>query len=294
MSRFTSRFFVAAAAFLLLAGSAAIQAQPSPTPTPGPAAGPGPWSAAHPLWFDLNGDGTPQPNELTGSPTLQTVGCTVVTGYPTVIGSSQSPCANVYEDAGIGGSVMRPNGVMQTLESNADGTQFTFNEVPYSPPAKAHGVAPLATMTATGTGQLLDQNNDGIYDALRVQGSNSSGAVPQTMISLVPKDATGDGRPDYITVPWTTSGAGMLGVATDATPQIYVPLTDTNGDGWADTITVQVANGGVTTATGPPLSGAALADGAAIPSASSFGLFVFAAAVVALGVTLLRGTIAAS
>ena len=84
MSRFTSRFFVAAAAFLLLAGSAAIQAQPSPTPTPGPAAGPGPWSAAHPLWFDLNGDGTPQPNELTGSPTLQTVGCTVVTGYPTV------------------------------------------------------------------------------------------------------------------------------------------------------------------------------------------------------------------
>jgi hypothetical protein len=294
MSRFTSRFFVAAAAFLLLAGSFAVLAQPSPTPTPAPSAGPGPWSAAHPLWFDLNGDGTPQPSELTGSPTLQTAGCTVVTGYPTVIGSSQSPCADVVSTTGIAGSVIRPGGSTQSLSASPDGTQFTFTETPFAPPARAHGVAPLATMTASGTGQLLDQNNDGIYDALQVQGSNSAGAVPQTRISLLPKDATGDGRPDYITVPWTTSGAGMLGVATGATPQIYVPLTDTNGDGWPDTITVQVANGGVMTTTGPPLSGAALADGAAIPSASSFGLFVFAAAVVALGVTLLRGTIAAS
>ena len=86
----------------------------------------------------------------------------------------------------------------------------------------------------------------------------------------------------------------MLGVYTDSTPQIYVPLTDTNEDGWPDTVTVQVANGGLETTTGPPVSGPALANGAAIPSASTLGLFVFAAAVVALGVKLLRGTIVAS
>ncbi|HYN43448.1 MAG TPA: hypothetical protein VE129_16850, partial [Thermoanaerobaculia bacterium] len=113
-------------------------------------------------------------------------------------------------------------------------------------------------------------------------------------MSLVKRDVTGDGRPDYITVPWTTGGAGMLGVYTDTTPQIYFPLTDTNQDGWPDTITVQVAGGGLSTTAGPPVSGAALANGAPIPSASTLGLFVFAAAVVALGVKLLRGTIVAS
>ena len=60
-----------------------------------------------------------------------------------------------------------------------------------------------------------------------------------------------------------------------------------------DTITVQVV-GGISTTNGPPLSGAPRAIASAdIPSASTFGLFVFAAAVVALGVKLLRGTAAA-
>lgn len=285
MSRIASRSAVAAAAFFLLASSAALLAQVAPTP------GPGPWSGAHPLWFDLNGDGVPQPNELTGAPILdsQIPGCTKVVGYPTVVGSSESPCASVVVNTGIAGTLQRPNGLTQSLSTSPDGTQFSFSEVPYTPPARA-----ALPPTAQGTGQLLDLNGDGIYDTLQIQGSNSLGTVPATRISLVPKDATGDGRPDYITVPWTTSGAGMLGVATGATPQIYVPLTDTNADGWPDTITTQVAGGGITTTTGPPVSGSALADGAAIPSTSSFGLFVFAAAVVALGMTLLRGTITAS
>lgn len=288
MSRFNSRFFLAVAGLLVVVGSTAALAQPTPVP------GPGPWSVTHPLWFDLDDDGTADSNELTGYPTLQTIGCTVVTGYPAVIGSSQSPCADVYLDGGVGGSILRPGGVTQRLYSNAAGTQFTFSEDSYSPPTKAGERGPEAITTATGTGQLFDSNGDGVYDTLQVQGSKSSGPVPQTRISLVPTDATADGRPDYITVPWTTSGAGMLGVATASTPRIYVPLTDTDADGWPDTITVQVSNGGLTTTTGPALSGPALANGAAIPSASTFGLFVFAAAVVALGAKLSRGTIAAS
>ncbi|MCL4806948.1 MAG: hypothetical protein KJ062_04000, partial [Thermoanaerobaculia bacterium] len=240
--------------------------------------------------FDMNGDGTPQAGELMGYPQQQTTDCTQVVGLPSGIPGTgtETPCMFVYEDDGIGGSRTRPDGTTQSLTSNAAGTLFTFTQEPYLPPAATSGMRALAAQ-ASGTGQLLDQNGDGIYEAMQVEGTG----VPQTRMSLVPRDATGDGRPDYITVPWTTSGAGLLGVTTATTPQIYFPLTDTNQDGWPDTITVQVAGGGISTTTGPPLSGAALANGAVIPSASTFGLFVFAAAVIALGVKLLRGTVAA-
>ncbi len=238
MSRIASRIAVIASLAFLLSASGAF-AQPSP--------GPGPWSSGHPVWFDMNNDGTPQPTELMGYPE-DDEGCTQVVNLPTGIpGTNQG-----YDDARAGA-----------------------------------GVRALAS-PATGTGQLLDQNSDGIYDTLQVEGTG----VPQTRMSLTLRDATSDGRPDYITVPWTTSGAGLLGVTTASTPRIYFPLTDTNADGWPDTITVQVV-GGISTTAGPPLSGAALANGAAIPSASTLGLFAFAAAVVALGVKLLRGTAAA-
>jgi hypothetical protein len=290
MSRPISRFAVIAALAYLLSASALL-AQPTPTPMPGPSAGPGPWSASHPIWFDMNGDGTPQAGELMGYPQQQTTDCTQVVGLPSGIPGTgtETPCMIVYEDGGIGGSRTRPDGWTQSLYSNEAGTLFTFTQEPFLQPAATSGVRALAA-PADGTGQLLDQNGDGIYDTMQVAGTG----VPQTRMSLVPRDATGDGRPDYITVPWTTSGAGLLGVATATTPQIYFPLTDTNADGWPDTITVQVAGGGISTTTGPPLSGSALAAGAVVPSASTFGLFFFAAAVVALGVKLLRGTLAAS
>jgi hypothetical protein len=239
----------------------------------------------------MNGDGTPQSGELLGHPQENGEGCTQVVGLPSGIPGTgtQTPCMDVYEDDGIGGSRTRQDGTTQSLVSNAAGTLFTFNQSPSLPPAAASGVHALASQ-ASGTGELLDQNGDGIYETMEVQGTG----VPQTRMSLMPRDATGDGRPDYITVPWTTSGAGLLGVTTATTPQIYFPLTDTNQDGWPDTITVQVAGGGISTTTGPPLSGSALANGAAIPSASTFGLFAFAAAVIALGMKLLRGNIVAS
>lgn len=265
-------FALASALVFLVAPAASGQ------PTPGP----GPWSVGTPLWFDLNGDGVPQGAELTGHPRYDGEGCTQVVGIPTAAGAPTSPCAAVYEDLGIGGSIERPGGKTQSLQTNALGTQFEYSEF--------EGDFELPT---SGAGLLLDLNGDGIFETLQVEGQRSSGPVPQTRITLLPRDVTGDGRPDYITVPWTTSGAGMLGVPTGATPQIYVPLSDTDFDGWPDTITVEVANGGITTTSGPRLSGPALAGGAIIPSASTLGLFVFAAAVVALGLKLLRGTVVA-
>ena len=287
MSRIASRLAVIALlAFLLSASATLAQPTPTPTPTAGPGPGPGPWSSGHPIWFDMNNDGTPQPTELMGYPQQETTDCTRVVGLPTGIPGTgpSSPCMFVYEDDGIGGTRTRPDGMTQSLVSNSTGTVFTFTQEPYPDGPGSAGVRALAS-PATGTGTLLDQNADGIYETLQVEGTG----VPQTRMSLTLRDATGDGRPDYITVPWTTSGAGLLGVATGTTPQIYFPLTDTNADGWPDTITVQEL-GGISTSTGPPLSGAALANGAAVPSASPFGHFFFAAAVVALGVKLLRGT----
>ncbi len=295
MRRVVSSSFAAAAILLLLVGSGSLLAQtPTPTPPPGgPAAGPGPWSVNHPLWFDLNGDGSPQDGEITGHPRQVVTDCTKVVEYPADLGSPESPCALVFVKDGVGGSILRPSGTTQSLVSNPEGTFFTFTEEPLPVPTGAGGVRALAP-TAAGTGQLFDTNGDGIYDSLDVQGTNSGGSVPVTRISLLPRDATGDGRPDYITLPWTTSGAGMLGVFTDSTPQIYVPLTDTDADGWPDTVTVEVEFSAIATTTGPPVSGSALANGIAVPSGSSLGLFLFAAAVVALGVKLLRGSVVGS
>lgn len=285
MNRFDARVLSIAGLALLVAVAGTAGAQPTP--------GPGPWSSGHPLWFDLDGNGQPGTGELTGYPAYDGEGCTNVVGYPAVIGSSQSPCATVMMSVGIYGSISRPDGTIQSLSSNSTGTVFTFSESDYSPPAKTAGSRVRALAPANGTGTLLDLNSDGIYDSLEIVGMNDTTPVPQTRVSLVPQDVTGDGRPDYITLPWTTSGAGMLGVVTEVTPRIYIPLTDTNADGWPDTITVQVAGGGIQTTSGPPLSGPALAaaNGAPIPSASTTGLFLFAAAVIALGVKLLRGPI---
>jgi hypothetical protein len=290
MSRIALRL-PAVAALALLVATTGLMAQPTPTPTPGPAPGPGPWSPGHPLWFDLNGDGTPQANEMAGYPSQTDTECTQVVGLPSGIPGTgtETPCMFTYEDGGLGGSRMRPGGLMQSFMTNEEGTSFSFSQEVYAQPSAASGMRALA-VSASGTGDLLDLNGDGIYDSLQVQGTG----VPQTRMTLMPRDVTGDGRPDYITLPWTTSGAGLLGVSVGSTPQIYAPLADTNQDGWPDTILVQVENGSISTTTGPPLSGSALANGVAIPSASTLGLFVFAAAVVAFGVKLLRGTVVAA
>jgi hypothetical protein len=195
---------------------------------------------------------------------------------------------------GVSGFMDRPDGMSFSLSSNEAGTQFTFSEYRLSQPARAGSTRALAE-GAGGTGTLLDLNHDGIYDTLQVVGATPSHTVPQTMISLVPVDVTGDGRPDYISAPWTPTQVGLLGVDTSSTPHFYIPLNDTNGDGWADTVTANVANGGISTTTGPPVSGPALAIAAAVvPSTSTIGLFVFAAAIVVFGVKLLRGSIFAA
>lgn len=289
MSRAESRFLVAAAAVLLLA-QAGLDAAVLPA-----APGPGAWSTGHPLWFD-DGDGVPETGELTGFPAQTMTDCVQVVGIPTMPGTgTSSPCVAQVPGPNLGGSITRVDGTVQTLVANAAGTQFTFTQAPMSVPTRS-GVSALAHSTSNGVGTLLDiAPPDGIYDTLEIQGTHGGTPMPATRMSLLPRDADGDTRPDYITLPWTTGGAGLLGAAVATTPQVYVPLNDTNSDGWPDTITIQVAGGTVTTTTGPPLSGPALANGGIpVPSLSFAGLFLFATSLVLLGAGLLRGTAVAS
>lgn len=294
MSRITSRGIAILAAAVLLSASGSLLAQVTP--------GPGQWSAAHPLWWD-DGDGTPESGELmsyaaqnAGTKAKGPTDCTQVINYPTSVGPSESPCASVTVGGGVSGTMSRPStGTDFAMSTNSTGTHFDFLETlaPIKPASGGSRAALAPSALASGTGDLLDISPpDGLYDTLRVVGANQKETV-QADVSLLPRDVTGDGRPDYVTVPWTTGGAGVLGVAVGSTPQIYIPLTDTNADGWPDTVTVLIENGGPETTTGPPVSGPALrADLNAIPSASGLGLFFFAAAVVVLGLKLLRGTIA--
>lgn len=288
MSKNQVRLLVAVAASLLLAEASLFAAVVPASP------GPGPWSTAHPLWFD-DGDGVVEAGELTGYPYLTSTDCTQVLGIPMMTGTgTSSPCVSQVPGENLGGSIYRNGGMVQTLVANADGTQFTFTQEPMFVPTGS-GVSALALSTSNGVGTLLDVAPlDGIYDTLEIQGTHGGSPVPATRMSLLPRDATGDGKPDYITLPWTTGGAGLLGVRVPTTPQIYVPLTDTNGDTWPDTVTVQVGGGGVSTTTGPAVSGPALASGLPIPSLSTIGLFLFAALLVVAGAGLLRGTVAAS
>jgi hypothetical protein len=289
MNRIEARLLVAIAAALLIGQGSLFAAIIPATP------GPGPWSGTHPLWFD-DGDGVPEAGELTGAPYLTSTDCTQVVGIPTMPGTGNtSPCVAQVPGAILGGSISRPDGMVQSLVvMNSAGTQFHFEQEPMAVPGKS-GVSALALSTSSGDGTLLDiAPFDGIYDTLQIQGTHAGTAIPTAQMSLLPRDVNGDGRPDYITLPWATGGAGLLGVRIATTPQIYVPLTDTNADGWPDTVTVQVGGGGVTTATGPAVSGPALAAGLPVPSLGAVGLFLFAASLVAIGAGLLRGTAVAS
>jgi hypothetical protein len=100
--------------------------------------------------------------------------------------------------------------------------------------------------TKQGTGQVIDENSDGIFDALQGGGT---GWV-NFLLDLVFSDTTGDGWGDYVSIPW--SQASALGVdKTDGCvvaggdPQVWVPMADTNGDGRPDSIVFDLNGDGI-------------------------------------------------
>jgi hypothetical protein len=98
-----------------------------------------------------------------------------------------------------------------------------------------------------GTGRLVDQNGDGIWDGIALTGGSTNLTLPFVYV-----DTNGDGFADYVSIPW--SAATLVGLnpngsvfapgAGGPNPQVWIPLADTNGDGKGDAIVMDLTGSG--------------------------------------------------
>ena len=130
----------------------------------------------------------------------------------------------------------------------------------------------------TGSGQMVDENGDGVFDALQGGGT---GWV-NFLLDLVFSDTTGDGWGDYVSIPW--SQASALGVdksdgctVAGGDPQVWVPMADTNGDGRPDSIVLDLNGDGIPDPQflpGPIIGAAAVVVSNPIPTLSQWAMLL--------------------
>jgi hypothetical protein len=199
--------------------------------------------AEYPLLIDTNGDGRPSEGVDQGIGLTQT-GATLAV---------QSPwdCNPADDDNEANLVDTNSDGKYDRITRRSDRGLETLNVIP-------DGQGRISQITYVegnrqGSGAPVDANGDGVIDGLHVQYVLVSTITPPPTVvqtSLVQTDVTGDGQPDYVSVPW--SQASALGVDTGdgcgpdgADPQIWVPLADTNGDGTPDGIAFDLDGNGV-------------------------------------------------
>ncbi|HEY2934870.1 MAG TPA: hypothetical protein VGK99_24305 [Acidobacteriota bacterium] len=103
---------------------------------------------------------------------------------------------------------------------------------PYVPPGK---VRFTHNLPAVYTLNMIDGDNNGIYEAFRIEGKDNFTTLPATTINFVGVDINNDGKADFATIPWALSS--VLGVqAKNKVPQIFIPMGDTDLDGTPDTM----------------------------------------------------------
>jgi hypothetical protein len=127
-------------------------------------------------------------------------------------------------------------------------TSFTAANEPKS--VSFSQTAPSLAVRGMGSGTLLDQNLDGIFEG----GSGTASIGFQVGTLIVPNfvffDVNGDGIADYVSLPWTPTNLTAMGFNTGDScgpagagglePQIFIPLAngriilDLNGDGIPD------------------------------------------------------------
>jgi hypothetical protein len=179
-----------------------------------------------PARIDTNGDGTITPADGSVIPTR--VGATIQIQSPWHAGINGDNTINVSNPDG--------SGRMQTFTRNTtDGMVDVLNVTGISPGGTPTAFAMQHTggSSPSGTGQLLDQNSDGIYD-----GVSAAGAVSFN-INFVDIDTSGDGWADFVSIPWGQAqlvGVDFSNPIGPVNPQVWVPLADTNGDGLGDAI----------------------------------------------------------
>lgn len=212
-----------------------------------------PWSASaqpttryvgphFPILVDTNGDGLP--TESVDTPIVPLFDGTSTLTIPNPWESCGPATHNVFSlttggglvpGAFTGGSRSR-EGQTETLVAD----QFSNGR----PVRFAMEVDKPGFPDKSGVGRVLDENGDGVYDALQGSGDVNFN------IDILLQDVDSDGYGDYASIPWAQASA--LGVDTsdkctvaDGDPQIWVPLADTTGDGIPDAIALDLNGDGV-------------------------------------------------
>ncbi len=141
------------------------------------------------------------------------------------------------------GSYLHPGGFTQTVSFGVSSALVAgrISTAAAAPASSASSfsfreVAPGGAIRAEGSASMHDGDGDGRLDYLTGQGHGMS-----LTMGSVGSDVTGDGHPDYLSIPW--SQANLVGiVTTDATPdpQFWIPLVDLDGDGVPETVAFDV------------------------------------------------------
>lgn len=182
----------------------------------------------HPILIDTNGDGLPGTGDTPIVPVFNTLTETLTIPNP-------------WENCGPGtGNVLqmqRPIGggdfIGASRQTDNQTDNVTADQFLGSRPTRFQmNVVKGGPVVKSGTGTVLDQDNDGFYDALLGQGS----------ASFLVQFITANG---HVSIPW--SQASALGVDTtdncivgSGDPQVWIPLADTDGDTVGDSIVLDL------------------------------------------------------
>ena len=155
------------------------------------------------------------------------------------------------------------------------------------------GTTPLGTSQV----QYVSSRGNGVFDRMKKIGG------AEFDLPLITMDTNGDGYADYMSLPWAPFAAAVLrdnflgnGDTPGPTPQIWLPLADTDGDGYGDAVVFDPAGTGspspVFPKTPPLLPNVAERTGLLIPTLGEWGLFALALSLAAAGWLALRRSVA--
>jgi hypothetical protein len=115
-----------------------------------------------------------------------------------------------------------------------------------TPPAKAVGPTVQVAGTGFGTGTMHPLSSQGYSNGITLAGTTYGGKPISMDVNFVTSQPGTSGQPEYIGIPYAvlqtvnTLASGVI----DPGGQVWVPLTDTNGDGVPDSIQVDLSNQG--------------------------------------------------
>jgi hypothetical protein len=231
-----------------------------------------------PALVDTNGDGKPTEGEDLGI-VPEVDGTKLVLDTPWDCNPEDGDDEFILDDED-------EDGKFETATRDSDGSsqqQVTLDDFVNGRPTR--GIfTEFGRTDRHGEGSVEDTDQDGIFDSFRLEDTTNDSAAAaaegmSVLVSFVYEDVTGDGRPDYVSIPW--SQAGLVGVRKDddcgpegGDPQIFVPLADSNGDGKPDSVVLDLDGDGEADAQffkGPKLTTAVVCMGKPVTKLGTSG-----------------------